>query len=40
MEDIERGFEFKMFDVVKPSEIPEMTKILIDGNWIGFTSEP
>lgn len=30
-----------MFDAsINPSSIPKLTKILIDGNWIGFTGSP
>ena len=30
-----------MFDAsINPSSIPKLTKILIDGNWIGFTGAP
>jgi len=34
-------FHFKYFETdISPSDIPSMTKILIDGNWIGFTESP
>lgn len=35
------SFHFKPFDTaIKAEDIPRLTKILIDGNWIGFTSAP
>jgi DNA-directed RNA polymerase II subunit RPB2 len=36
-----RFSNFMMFDAsINPSSIPNLTKILIDGNWIGFTDSP
>jgi len=37
-----KDFSFKNFEKgdINPIDIPNMTKVSVDGNWIGFTEDP